>query len=325
MSAGVPPARWHALADAGARAAYAALWGVAETTPFASLAFADAACAAYGFRGSLVLAGDAGAPDAGLVVYEKRVGPLRAAALPPYAQFVSPVLRSALDPASVHARASPLDALAAALQVRLHQAALRPDPWLVDARPLAWAGWRLTTAYHTEAEITGEDGKGRWSRSTRRRARRHAAEFEIRSGPEQIPAAVALAAQSHTSKGLGHPPRDSVERLARALVEAGMAEAFVAAPATGGAAEAGLVMAWHGERAHYWVVGSEPGPAMAVLVGHATDVLRARGVRRVHFGGANTPSVAEFKRNFGWHLVPVVRARWVGPRWLRALDALRPG
>ena len=93
----------------------------------------------------------------------------------------------------------------------------------------------------------------------------------------------------------------------------------------GGSAQAGLVMAWHGERAHYWVVGSEPGPAMAVLVGHATDVLRARGVRRVHFGGANTPSVAEFKRNFGWHLVPVVRARWVGPRWLRALDALRPG
>ena len=39
--------------------------------------------------------------------------------------------------------------------------------------------------------------------------------------------------------------------------------------------------------------------------------------------GANVPGVAEFKRQFGARLVPTMRVRRVGPRWLRAVDALR--
>ena len=319
-----PAARWYALADAGARAAYADLWAAsAQSTPFHSLAFADAACDAFGYAGHLVLT-PGSAPEGGLVVYERRLGPLRAAALPPYGQFVSPLLRAPSDPSTVHRRASPLDAIAAALMSRLHQAALRLDPWLADARPLAWAGWTLRQAYHMEAPLQGADGRGAWNRSARRRVQRSSEEYTIEAGAVGVAEAVRFAEASHAAKGLGHPPRDATERLARGLVDAGLAEAFVARDGAG-RPEAALVLAWHRARAHYWIVGSVPGPALTVLLADAVRAAMGRGITSVHFGGANTPSVAQFKRGFGSELVPVVRARWVGPRWLRAVDALRPG
>lgn len=319
LSRPTPPAAFWPLADAGARAAYAGLLAEsAQRTPFSDLPFADAACATFGLTGHLLLAGG-DAPDAGLVVFEKRRGPLRAAALPPYAEFVTPVLRAPLRATDVHRGASPLDDVAAALTGRVHQASLRLHPTLADPRPLAWAGWSLRTAYHMEAPIEGEGGTGAWGRYTRKDVRRHAESFEVREGRGEVGAVVALAEGSMRSKGLGHPPAAACARLARALVDAGQARAFVAVD--DGGPQAGAVVALGDETAFYWMVGSQPGPAMTVLLAHVAREVQAAGVRRLHLGGANVASVAEFKRGFGGELVPVVRARYVWGRLLRLRDA----
>ncbi|MEM6289385.1 MAG: GNAT family N-acetyltransferase [Bacteroidota bacterium] len=304
-------ATFYALSDAGARAAYADLLGAsAQRTPFSDLPFADAACAAFGLSGHLVLAGPEAA-DAGLVVFEKQAGPFRAAALPPYAEFVTPVLRAPLAAADVHRSASGLDAIAEALGARVHQASLRLHPSIQDVRPLTWAGWTASVAYHMEAPITGEAGTEAWGRYTRKTVRRHADTYVIREGRDQIPAVVDLAASSMAAKGMGHPPADACVRIAEALADAGQARAFVAVSEATGDIEAGVVVAHGGETAYYWMVGSAPGPAMTVLLAHVAQVMQAAGCTRLHLGGANVPSVAEFKRGFGGELMLVVRARFV--------------
>ncbi len=304
-----PPTTLYALADPGARSAYVDLLAASpQRTPFSGLPFADAACAAFGLTGHLLLAGGDDA-EGGLLVFEKQIGPFRAAALPPYGEFVTPVLREPLAAADVHRHASPLDALTTALDERVHQASLRLHPSLVDVRPLTWAGWSLTPAFHMEAPLVGEDGTDAWGRYTRKAVRRHADDFEVLEGRDQVARVVALATESMAAKGLGHPPAAACTHLAEAFLDAGQARAFVAD--AGGTPAAGAVIVHDGVTAHYWMVGSTPGAAMTVLLAHVAREMRAAGCERLHLGGANVPSVAEFKRGFGGELIPVVRARFV--------------
>ena len=84
------------------------------------------------------------------------------------------------------------------------------------------------------------------------------------------------------------------------------------------------LVALHDERtALDWIAGSRPGPAMTVLLAGVLERLAADGLERFDFGGANVPTIAEFKRKFGGHLVPYFHARHVGPPVLRLLDRFR--
>ena len=62
---------------------------------------------------------------------------------------------------------------------------------------------------------------------------------------------------------------------------------------------------------------------MTVLLGHVLARLREEGVAYFDFVGANTPSIAEFKRRFGSELVSYFRARHTARPELRLLDRLR--
>lgn len=313
----------YALTDMGARSAYAALLAESpQRTPFSDLPFADAACIAFGLTGHLLLT-ERDAAEGGLTVFEKRAGPVRATALPPYGEFVTPVLQRPLRASAVHQHASALDAIAAALGSRFHQAQLRLHPSLVDVRPLTWAGWTLTPAFHMEASLTGDAGTGAWGRYPRKTVRRHADAYSVSEGRGQIPKVVSLAAQSLEAKGLRHPDVGACTTLAKALLDAGQARAFSASSMGSGDVEAGAVIVHADQTAYYWIVGSTPGPAMTVLLAHIAQEMRRDGIDRLHLGGANVPSVAEFKRSLGGELVPVMRARSIGPRWLRALHAIR--
>ena len=320
LRAAAPRASVYTLADAGARTTYAEILTVSpQRSPFSDLPFADAACRAFGLTGYVALVGDG---DAGLVLFEKRRGGLRAAALPPYAQFVTPVLRAAQDLAAVHERRSPLDALARVLADRTHQATLLPHPSLADLRPLAWAGWSLAPTAHMSAPVRGADGQGAWSRSARKTVRQSQDRYDILEGAEWARPVVALAAQSMAAKGLGHPAVDAVAQVVATLVSAGQARVAVAVPVGGGAPEAGLVLPVDGPTAYYLVVGSVPGPAMTVLMAHVAASLVAGGQTSLYLGGANIPSVAEFKRSLGGELLTAFRARHVRGRLLRLRDAL---
>jgi len=312
------------LADAAARDAYEALRAVSpQRSAFASLAFADAVAGAFGLTGRIALArSPAGEVTGGVIVYEKRLGPLRVAARPPMADDAGPILAAPLDAAAVHARASPLDALAAWAQARFHQATWVLHPSLTDARPLVWAGWRLTPAWEYHVEIRA-DPAGTFGRSVRQRLRAHADAYAI--VPASAGEVAALAAGSLDRKGVPPPDPSAVGAVGQAMLDAGLARAWTArrAEAPAGPPVAGVVALVEPPRATYWIVGrrADGGPAATLLVDHLAREAARAGCRTLSLGGANVPGVADFKRSFGGALTPHLVARWArGPLALR--DAL---
>jgi hypothetical protein len=306
------PHSLHALDDAGARAAYGELWEASpHRTPFGHLAFADATCEAFGLRGHIASAeDDAGNWTGAALVFERRAGPLRVAALPPLALYSAPVLAAPLDAAEVHARRSSLDALATAMEP-FAQATWMLPPSHTDARPLAWAGWRLTTRYTYISRLPADpDG---YSSAVRRTIGKAATEFTIVEDAAHAPAAARLMRGAFARAGRRFRVSDeAAASIAAALADAGLARTFAALPAGGGEPAAALVAAHDGRTAYYWIVGGEPGPATTLLLSHALPALAAAGIGEFDWAGANVPSVAEFKRRFGPDLVPVVRARHAG-------------
>lgn len=262
---------------------------------------------------------DEGALVAALPVLEKTRGPFTATALPPLAPVWRPLLAAPLAEAETHARTSPLDRLLARLADSVDQAtlALGDD----DLRPYAWAGWSVTprSTYHLDLGAEIEAG---FSSGTRRAVRKEAAAFDLVEDGALAAEAVGLMIGSYRRQGsdLGLD-EGAVARLAAAFVEAGLAR--VVAAQRGGTTEAAIVVAHDGRTAHYWIAGSTPGPAMTVLVAHTLRQLAADGFETFDFCGANTPSIAEFKRRFGPTLAPAPLARLVTHPVLRLADRLR--
>ena len=314
--------------EPAARAAYGALLAQSpHRTPFAALVFADAVADALGLHLRIAGAWDAETPEtwaAGTVLFEKKKGPYRAAALPESAEFVHPVLAGPLDAAALHAGRSPLDALLDVVGRRFHQSAFLTPPSLPDVRGLAWHGYRLRPRYTYWMPIpTSGDVAAGWRRTARKDARRSVAQFTLSrgSGPE----VVALAAGSLGRKAIGGWPAAALGQAAGRLVADGGAEAHVASDADGPAAGAVLFPDESGSAAFLWIMGSRPGPAMTVLLYHVAAALQARGRTALYLGGANTPSVAEFKRSFGSELRLGFAAHRFGRPELRWLAALRGG
>lgn len=306
------------------RAAWEALAAVSpQRTAFSLPAFGEAVEAATGLPAHVAAVWEGERLRAGALVFEKRRGPYRAAALPPLAQYVSPLLEAGASEADVHARRTPLDALLGLLAAEFHQAGLVLHPSLADARTLQWAGWRVAPAYTYRIDLgPEEEATAGWSANPLRVLRRERDRFEIEEGAAGLAEALALLQSSHERQGEALPLSPSrLERLAAPLLEAGPARVFVAR--AGGRAEAGLVVLADGRTAHYWLAGSAPGPGMTVLLAEVLERLRAEGVSVFDFAGANVPSIAEFKRRFGGALVPYFRARLVRRPELRLLGALR--
>lgn len=304
------------LADA--RADALALWQQSATrTPFSHPAFAEAVGAAFGLRPLAVLG-----EGAGVIGLEKTRGPLRALALPPLAPEAPPLLVTRATEAETHGSETPLAGLAVRLTRSFDQAALSLGPW-PDARPFAWGGWDVETRYTYALDVSPE-APDRWSKTTRWEARRHADAYAVEWGNEPLARAAALEVASYARKDadLGIAPEAIVD-VARALSEVGLARAVGARNRETGALDAAAVFAVDGERAWYWIAGSMPGPAMTVLLDRAVRDLGAGGVTHLDWAGANVRSVAEFKRKRADRLVPTLTVRHVGPRWLRAAQALR--
>lgn len=292
-----------------------------QATAYSHLAFGSAIEEALGLPTWVAAVWEEERLRAGALLFEKRRGPFRAAALPPLVPLVTPLLDAPLRDADVHHRRSALDALLGLLAEAFHQTSLILHPSLTDARPLLWADWKVEPAYTYRLDLRSQDPITRgWSDTPKHTFRKEGPEFELGEG--DVGAAVALVERSHERQehALG-VEAGALEALARSLEEAGLLRVFVAR--RGGAPEAGLLVLSDGHTAHYWIAGSVPGPAMTVLTGHVLERMRDDGVAYFDFVGANTPSIAEFKRKFGGALVPYVRARQTAHPALRLLDRLR--
>ncbi|PIQ61917.1 MAG: hypothetical protein COV99_08215 [Bacteroidetes bacterium CG12_big_fil_rev_8_21_14_0_65_60_17] len=164
------------------------------------------------------------------------------------------------------------------------------------------------------------------SASTRRNIRKSENLFNETGDPSLISGAVSLAAQAYQRSGSRFPaPLDGISALAQRCVERGTACFLAVLSRSTGRLEAGIVALHDGnQRAWYWLAGSTPGPAMSVLVVRMAARLHGMGIDHFDLLGANTPSIAEFKRRFGSHLVPYchLSAPGRGPGML--LASVRP-
>ena len=293
---------------------YAALWDASPgRTPFSHPAAVAAYAEAFGLDARIVALDDG---SAAVPVFEKRRGPFRAASLLPLCPVLRPLLAEPLSSAASHRRDSPLDRLLVSLDLEADQLtlALGTD----DLRPYTWAGW---TARPRSTYVSDLREDLDYSTAVRRALRQSEA-FETVEDRAYMAQAVRLMAAGYQRGGadLGLDTA-AVARLAEALGEADLARTFAAVQ--DGAAQAAVVVATDGRRAFYWIAGSVPGPAMTVLVDHVLRQLAAEGVETFDWCGANTPSIAEFKRRFGPRLAPAPLVRRVTHPLLRAAERFR--
>ena len=314
----------HPLDDEAAQARWRALW---ETSPqrscFSSLPYARAASEAFGMTCEMHLVADEAGDTAGALVFWRKRGPYREAILPPLTQYSGLVLRRPPVEAEVHARRSAFEALLAALESRF--AILRFFIAITDVRPASWRGWRVRPVYTYRLPLHGEDDLlGRWSSATRRTFRKHHDAYRVEEHADDAPAIVQLCAESYRRHGRPLPAETApLLHLVETLRAEGRVRLFTATDADTDTPEGGLAVLHDGRTAHYWIAGSAPGPAMTVLLGQTLPRLRRDGLEQFDFVGANTPSIAEFKRHFGPVLTPYYYLEKITRPELRLLSRLK--
>jgi hypothetical protein len=335
--------RFAPLGDPAARAAYAVLAEASpQATPFHSLAHADAACAAFGLAGEIVLArrtadpADDGPVSVGGVVFWRRRGPFRLAVVPPLTPYSGPLAAAPLsdalaEPASLYEAGGggPLGAWVAAVARRADAAEFNLPPAFADARPFVWAGWRAAPRYTYAGPA---DWGGQTPRYVRHRVRDHAATrtdgterpggLRVRHDDEAAALVGRFAEGPFLRAGTRPPvPAFAGEALVRAHAAAGAARIAVV-ERTDGRPVGAVATVVDGRTGYVWTGSAEPGPGMLLLIVDTAERLVGEGVGRIDLLGANLAAVSAFKRRLGFPLVASVRVWWTGSRVLRLRDAL---
>lgn len=252
---------------------------------------------------------ESGGEEAGALFIRRRRGPLAQVVVPPFSPYTALILPAAAD---IGTRSLLFRRIldAAADVARDATIVLSPESAVPDPNPLPepWS----SDLFQTYRSGTGsaQDVIGDWSSSTRRTFRRNREEFERVIDTRIVPDILGHLETAYGHHGRPLPvPRAQLHDLAASMIDAGHAEAIGVRRLDTGAVEAGVVTLVAANRAWYWIAGSLPGPAMTVCIGHVLARCHDRGIHSFDFMGANTPSIAEFKRRFGGDLVeyPVFR------------------
>lgn len=305
-----------AVSDADARAEWDRVRDRGD--PFGNLAYADA-LAETGVE--LVVAADGGRSAALLATGS--LGPFRRAFVPP----LTPYTPLSMDPgdgeAASHAGVSSLQVLADSLADTFDDVLVLLPPRIADVRPMQWSGWTVEPRYTYRIDPGRAADPATWSDNPRRTLAQHRSAFNIVEDSRYAVDAARLCAASyerHDRSGPMDAKRMGI--LAKRLADEGLVRVTAALDDSGKVA-AGLAMIRGASACYYWMAGSEPGPAMTVLLASVFERLAAESVPILDLVGANTPSIAEFKRRFGPELVGYYLARKTSNRVLRFLAGVR--
>lgn len=302
-------ARWQALAEA-----------CPDASPYASLDVAEAVRLGYG-RGYRIAFAHIGSETVGaLVVFTSRRGPFRLDVMPPYVAYLPLLLpqRHRDDAHATHAHRDVLTALVSAATEGAHRVAIHLPPEVSDVRGPVWAGFHAAPLYTYTLPLAADTDTflANASKRVRRAVRAESASYEVRTASSPSRAAEMMAA--------------SYERAGRRAPDALPLAGHLTASDTmlvleawrGGACQAAVAFLLGGTHSGELLAGGRVGAAMSVLTAHAAPLLYARGARHLDLVGANTPSIAEFKRKFGGSLQPYFRLTRTPSRALRAAESL---
>jgi Acetyltransferase (GNAT) domain len=258
--------------------------------------------------------------SAGLIVSSRKRGPLNEVVLPLFTPFSGLMVPEQAD-ADTHAKSDALAALAATIESRFDRIRLHLPPSLKDARPLQWRGWNVSPLYTYRIPVSS--GLAGWSSGSRRTSRKGADQFQTAADPAAAGDVIRLMLGSYKRQGRPAPcGADALSEACLTLQREGMADSVVARNASG-EAEAGIVLLHGKDTTYYWLAGSLPGPAMTVLLSFVTQFLSDRGTVWLDLVGANTPTIAEFKRRFGPELLPYWAATFERGMLARGISSAR--
>jgi len=275
------------LSDPGACARYQSLW---EQTGgiFASLSYAEAVASCYGLRPKIWFVDD----EAALLVHFKGTKIRCRIVIPPCTQYSALLLPQQPAAHVIHRQNSSLDQLLEQIERTSSKADLLLA--LDDPRTAQWRNWSVAPLFtyliHLPSRIEN------WSTATRRTWRSKKTEYEIIEDHSYASQVIKLCRMSYERHGRSLPTTPkALEALCMNMGE--FARVFTAI--RDGVIEAGMIILHDQHTAHYWVAGSIPGHGMTVLIGEVLEILASSKVSVFDFVGANTPSIAEFKRSFG--------------------------
>lgn len=309
-------------ADVGER--WRALWNESpQRSPFSDAAYLGLTAAANDLRLNVHFVSDGADDLAACAVWWRKIGPYREMIIPPFTPFSPLLLQEDETEAEIHARESPLERLLAAIESTYHVLRIHLSPTVGDVRPAVWRGWQIRPLYTYMIDLAkaGRTTSG-WSSSTARTFKRHRGDFDLIEPDART--CTTLCAESYGRSDRPLPlSADRLVPLIDKLAAAGLITIFGLRSRAEGTVEAAVAVMHDGESATYWIAGSTPGPAMTVLIGEMLPRLAERGFERFDFLGANTPSIAEFKRKFGCELVSYHRLSLFTRPELKVLHTLK--
>jgi hypothetical protein len=277
----------------------------ADASPFSRLEVIEAQAAAYNLKTHLVLVADGARDVAGAILFSRRRIGLRIIDVPPLTPYSAILVRSDDD----DDRLPSIGSLARAASGMAEVVHLEMPPGLKALGVLAENGYRSRARFTFTARLDPEATFAlRWSESALRLARKYADRYVIsKEGPEAIEDLLNHVTRAYSASGKSLPGSTSGHQVViRAALDAGIARLYTARD-DGGALSASVAVTCSGQSAYYWVAGSEPGPAMSVLLHEILGRLEREGFRSFDFIGANTGTIAEFKRRRSDALIPYYR------------------
>lgn len=303
--------RWSNLTDKEAVGAWDSLpASTSWDSAFGALSFQSAIESVTRFSvEQLTISDEKGVSAAARIPILRRFG-VAFASVPPFTAYSAIRLRDDLRESDVHDRASVLEDLLEAIERRFHAAALHLPPEIHDIRTFSWRGWNVRPLYTYRIFLNPAlDPAEAWSESAKRIARQHAPDFELVEADAETQA--RLVVESYLRSGRKPALGESeIAALSSNLQEEGSVKNCSARNLASGEIEASVTLLQNGDEAYYWLAGSQPGAAMTVLLASLLPELASDGVRVFDFIGANTASIAEFKRRFGGQLTTYFRTTW---------------
>ena len=292
---------------------------------YASIAYLNALRTLGGNEVMCYVISDEEEDVAGLAVFQRQRGPFLETTIPFFTSFTPLLLKSLPTTAQIHKRATIFDALLPALSADYDRVGLHLQPGFTDMRTIAWHQWTSKPLYTYRQALSDETTYTKaWSSSSRRTLKKGRSAYNVQEDEHAVPQVVQLCTASYErSRGAAAFDLESTVAFIKSLQHAGLIRLFTATNVASGEVDAGVAFLLDGPKVHYWVAGSKPGPAMTVLLGTALPIFYSEGFEEFDWVGANTPSIAEFKRRFGAELVPYFRIERTPNRFLRILEAIR--
>lgn len=289
------------------------------------MVYGDAIREALGYRYEIVILETTDEIAAGALLFERSLGPYRWSSPPPFTAYTPILLADQPRETDINHRRSPISAMLEAVEDRYHRLSLLLPPSVSDVRPYSWRNWQVSPLYTYQVPLRDpEQAVREWSKTRRYDYRRHRDEYRIEDRDDNVARVVRLCADSYRRSDRSLPGGvEDIVTLVETLCSREAARVFTAVNKASNEPEAGIITLCEGTTAYYWLAGSIPGPAMTVLLGRVCERLYEEEYSTLDLVGANTPSIAEFKRRFGSKLMPYYHAERILRSELRLLDYLR--